>query len=60
VVAVPATKDVRGADLAGLKLSATKMRSIAALADADLDVAHRQRHGDRAGDAAAWNRYAGR
>ena len=33
-------QDVRGADLAGLKLSAMKMRSIAALADADLDVAH--------------------
>ncbi len=36
----PRQQDVRGADLAGLKLSAMKMRSIAALADADLDVAH--------------------
>jgi 3-methyladenine DNA glycosylase/8-oxoguanine DNA glycosylase len=31
---------VRGGDLTGLKLSGMKMRSIAALAEADLDVAH--------------------
>jgi DNA-3-methyladenine glycosylase II len=31
---------VRGHDLSGLKLSGMKMRSIAALAEADLDVAH--------------------
>jgi len=36
----PRQQEVRGADLAGLKLSAMKMRSIAALADADLNVAH--------------------
>jgi DNA-3-methyladenine glycosylase II len=36
----PRQEEVRGADLAGLKLSGMKMRSIAALAEADLDVAH--------------------
>src|SRR5262249_22336080 len=35
----PRQEEVRGADLAGLKLSGMKMRSIAALAEADLDVA---------------------
>jgi DNA-3-methyladenine glycosylase II len=35
----PRQHEVRGADLAGLKLSGMKMRSIAALAEADLDLA---------------------
>jgi DNA-3-methyladenine glycosylase II len=34
----PRPEDVRGADLTGLKLSRMKMRTIAALAEADLDV----------------------
>jgi DNA-3-methyladenine glycosylase II len=36
----PSQAAVRGGDLSGLKLSGMKMRSIAALAEADLDVAH--------------------
>jgi DNA-3-methyladenine glycosylase II len=36
--AFPSQEALRGADLGGLKLSAMKMRSIAALADADLRV----------------------
>jgi DNA-3-methyladenine glycosylase II len=36
----PPQERLRGADLSGLKLSAMKMRSIAALAEADLDLAH--------------------
>lgn len=36
----PDQATVRGGDLSGLKLSGMKMRSIAALAGADLDVAH--------------------
>src|SRR5438128_3501440 len=35
----PDQRAVRGADLTGLKLSGMKMRSIAALAESDLDVA---------------------
>jgi DNA-3-methyladenine glycosylase II len=35
----PSQERIRGADLTGLKLSAMKMRSIAALAEADLDLA---------------------
>jgi DNA-3-methyladenine glycosylase II len=37
--AFPRQRDVAGADLTGLKLSISKMRSISALAEADLDVA---------------------
>jgi DNA-3-methyladenine glycosylase II len=36
----PRAAEVRGRDLDGLKLSGMKMRTIAALAEADLDVAH--------------------
>ena len=37
--AFPRQDDLRGADLSGLRLSAAKMRAIAALAEADLDLA---------------------
>ncbi len=37
--AFPRQRDLAGADLTGLKLSSSKMRSITALAEADLDVA---------------------
>src|SRR5436309_2623311 len=36
----PRAEEVRGADLAGLKLSGMKIRSILALAEADLEIGH--------------------